>query len=57
MKELWMESVDELVEMYLDQGIDEEEAYKRAEARAYNHMVDKLADRADMLRDREREYG
>jgi hypothetical protein len=56
-KEMFIDSHEELIAIYLEQHPDatEAEAYDKTADRAYDRMVDKLADLADSLRQREKE--
>ena len=58
-KELYIEAHEELIGRYLEAHPEatEAEAYDLCADRAYDHMVDKLADRADYLRKARREEG
>lgn len=51
MKDLYIEEMDRLAELYEEQGMGEDEAQALAEANAYDAMVDRLADVADRARD------
>ena len=55
MKELWIASFEMLVEDYLEQGLTEAEAEKRAEDEAYDHMCELAAGQADFLRKQAKE--
>lgn len=59
MKELYIEAHEELITEYLEahpEATDREAEDATADA-AWNHMTDKLADRADFLRARAKENG
>ena len=53
-RELFIDAHEELIQLYLEQHPEasEAEAYDKTADRAYNRMVDKLADLADSLRQR-----
>jgi hypothetical protein len=53
-KELFIASHEILIERYLEShpNATEAEAYDKTADLAYNHMTDRLADMADMLRQR-----
>lgn len=57
MKELFIAAHEELIERYLERHPEatEAQAYEATADRAYDRMVDNLADRADYLRKRARE--
>lgn len=55
MKEFWFDSMEELLDKYLDEGMDFEDAYEKASLGAQEHMVDKLSDAADFYYDQRRE--
>jgi len=50
-KELWIQSYEQLVEEYMEEGLTEAQAERLAEDEAHNHMCDKLADYSDYLND------
>ncbi len=50
-KELWIESYEQLVEEYMEEGLTEAQAERLAEDEAHYHMCDRLADMADYLND------
>lgn len=51
MKELWLAAHEELVNELMDEeGLSWEEAYERASESATSRMIDRLADKADYLR-------
>lgn len=50
-KELWIESYEQLVEEYMEEGLTEAQAESLAEKGAHTHMSDKLADWGDYLND------
>jgi hypothetical protein len=58
-KELYIAAHEELIGRYLEDHPEasEAEAYDLCADRAYDHMVDKLADRADNLRKERQENG
>lgn len=56
-KELWIAEMERIQAELEDEGYSEDEAYKLAGERAHDAMIDRLADRADMLRMRAREEG
>jgi hypothetical protein len=58
-KDLYIAAHEELIGEYLERhpNATEAEAYDKCADRAYDHMVDKLADRADMLRKERQEQG
>ena len=51
-RELFIDAHEELISIYLEQhpNATEAEAYDKTADRAYDRMVDKLADMADSLR-------
>lgn len=53
-KELFIAAHEELIERFLEKHPEatEAEAYDKTAGRAYDRMVDNLADRADTLRQR-----
>lgn len=57
MKDLYIQAHEELIERWLENHPEatEAEAYDITADAAYDHAVDKLADRADMLRKRAKE--
>ena len=57
MKDLYIAAHEELIEAYMDTHprATEAQAYDACADRAYNHMVDRLADRADYERKARRE--
>ena len=57
MKELYIEEYDRLVGDYVEAGLSEDEAERRADVEAYDAMTDRLADLADRYRDAVREAG
>ena len=59
MKELYMAAHEELIGQYLEAHPEatEAEAYDKTADRAYDRMVDSLADRADRLKDIMKEEG
>lgn len=59
MKDHYIAAHEELIERYLEthEGVSWEQAYDLCADRAYDHMVDKMADHADYLRKAKREQG
>lgn len=57
MKELFIKAHERLIEEYLERhpNATEQHAYNATADRAYDRMIDDLADRADMLRLRAKE--
>lgn len=58
-KELYIDAHEELIGQYLDAHPEatEAEAYDKCADRAYDHMVDKMADLGDRLRKEQQENG
>lgn len=56
-KDLWFAEMVRLESELLDEGCDPVDAYRIASERAHGSMMDRLADKADMLRKRAREEG
>jgi hypothetical protein len=59
MKDQFIAAHEELIEQYLEQhpNATEAEAYDATADGAYGHMTDKLADRADAIRQRMKDEG
>lgn len=58
MKELFIEAHEELIAEYLEQHPEasEQEAYDATADKAHDRMTDKLAEKADALRDNKNYY-
>lgn len=54
-KDLWIESWEILVGEYMEQGLTEAAAEKRADDEAYEHSTELLLDQADFLRKQAKE--
>ena len=58
MKDQFIAAHEELIERYMEQhGVDWQTAYEATADGAYNGMVDRLADRADAIRQRMKDEG
>jgi hypothetical protein len=51
MKDLYIEEHERLVGEYIEAGMTEAEAERKADGEAYDAMTDRLADMADRARD------
>jgi hypothetical protein len=51
MKDLFIEEWDRLVGEYVEAGMTEAEAERKADGKAYDAMTDRIADIADRARD------
>jgi len=51
MKELWIEEQERLAELYMEDGMSEQEAEELANIGAMDAVVDRLADIGDRARD------
>jgi hypothetical protein len=51
MKDLFIEEWDRLVSEYVEAGMTEAEAERKADGEAYDAMTDRIADIADRARD------
>jgi hypothetical protein len=51
MKDLWIEEQERLAELYMEDGMSEQEAEELANIGAMDAVVDRLADAADRARD------
>lgn len=54
-KDLWIESWEILVGEYMEQGLSQAEAEKRADGEAYEHSTELLLGQADFLRKQAKE--
>lgn len=50
MKDMWIDSFEELAAEYEEQGLSRKEAEKRAEDEAYDHAYERACGQADYLR-------
>lgn len=57
MKDLYIEEYERLVGDYIDAGMTEAEAERKADGEAYDAMTDRLADAADNYRQRMKDEG
>lgn len=57
MKDLFIEEWDRLVGEYVEAGMTEAEAERKADGEAYDAMTDRLADMADNYRQRMKDEG